>query len=67
MALRFALDRVLAKKRLSVAELADRTGLSETKLALIRNHEAVAIRLKTLDILCKALNCAPGDLFESDE
>lgn len=63
MAVRFALDQILARKRLSLAELADRTGLPEAKLRLLRDGEAAAIRLRTIESLCHALNCAPGELF----
>lgn len=63
MTIRLTLDQMLAKRRLSLVELSDRTGISVRHLTLLRNQEAVAVRLKTLDVLCKALNCTPGDLI----
>ncbi len=57
------LDRILAQRRLSLIELSDRTGISERNLRLLREQEAVALRLHTLDILCKALDCQPADLI----
>lgn len=57
------LDRMLAKRRLSLVELSDRTGIPEPHLKLLREQDAVALRLSTLDTLCKVLDCQPADLM----
>ena len=62
--IKIRLAEVLAKKRLSIVELSDRTGISVRDLEILRNQDAMAIRLKTLDALCQALDCAPGELLE---
>lgn len=69
MAYRFNIDQILAKRRLSIVELSDRTGLSVTQIQMLKDQVAIAIKLKTLDALCKALNCTPNDLLrdESEE
>ena len=67
--IKLCLGQVLAKKRLSIVELSDRTGISVRDLEILRDQKAMALRLKTLDALCKALNCQPGDLigYSADE
>jgi putative transcriptional regulator len=69
MPLLVRLDRLLLERRMSLAELADRTGLSAANLAILRNGEAQALRVATLEALCQALRCQPGDLlgYEEDE
>ena len=62
--IRIRLAETLAKKRLSIVELSDRTGISVRDLEVLRDQSAMALRLKTLDSLCKALGCTPGDLLE---
>ena len=62
--IRIRLAEALAKKRLSIVELSDRTGISVRDLEVLRDQSAMALRLKTLDSLCKALGCSPGDLLE---
>ena len=61
--IRICLAETLAKKRLSIVELSDRTGISVRDLEVLRDQGAMALRLKTLDCLCKALSCTPGDLL----
>lgn len=61
------LDRLLVERRMSLAELADRTGVSAANLAILRNGEAQALRVATLESLCRALRCQPGDLLGYDE
>ncbi len=58
------LAEILARKRLSIVELSDRTGISVANLEVLRDQGAMAVRLKTLDALCRALDCAPGDLLD---
>ncbi|ESQ80874.1 helix-turn-helix transcriptional regulator [Asticcacaulis sp. YBE204] len=57
------LNELLARRRLSIVELSDRTGIAVRHLELLRDQKAVAVRLRTLDVLCRALNCTPGDLL----
>ena len=61
--IRICLAETLAKKRLSIVELSDRTGISVRDLEVLRDQGAMALRLKTLDCLCRALSCTPGDLL----
>jgi len=61
------LDRLLIDRRMSLAELADRTGVSAANLAILRNGEAQALRVATLEALCRALRCQPGDLLGYEE
>jgi len=67
MTISVKLAETLAKRRLSIVELSDRTGISVRDLDTLREGRAMAIRLSTLDLLCRALNCAPGDLIAYDE
>ena len=63
MAIRILLDRKLVDRRMSLSELADRVGLTVANLTLLKAGEARAIRLTTLDSLCRELECQPGDLL----
>jgi putative transcriptional regulator len=58
---------LLAKKRLSIVELSDRTGIAVRDLEILRDQKAMALRLKTLDALCRALSCSTADLIEYTE
>jgi putative transcriptional regulator len=64
MGLRVRLDQLLLDRRMSLAELADRTGLTAANLAILRNGEAQALRVTTLEAICRELRCQPGDLLE---
>lgn len=66
MAVRILLDRVLVQRRMSLTELADRVGLSVANLTLLKTGQARAVRLSTLDSLCRELDCQPGDLLAYD-
>ncbi len=63
MAVRVLLDRVLVERRMSLSELADRVGLTVASLTLLKSGQARAVRLSTLDALCRELDCQPGDLL----
>jgi putative transcriptional regulator len=65
--IKVCLAEILAKKRLSIVELSDRTGISVAHLEILRDQGAMAVRLKTLDALCRALGCGPGDLLDYSE
>ena len=58
------LDYVLLDKRMKLKDLAEATGLAMNNLSILKTNKARAIRFSTLNRLCKALNCTPGDLIE---
>jgi putative transcriptional regulator len=57
-------DVMLAKRKMSVTELTERVGLTMANVSLIKNGKVKAIKLSTLDKLCEALDCQPGDILE---
>ncbi|MFM8376150.1 MAG: helix-turn-helix domain-containing protein [Phenylobacterium sp.] len=63
MAVRLHLDRLLVERRMSLAELSDRTGVSASNLAILKAGDARALRFSTLEALCRELACQPGDLL----
>ncbi|MCA6282940.1 MAG: helix-turn-helix transcriptional regulator, partial [Phenylobacterium sp.] len=63
MPVRLHLDRLLVQRRMSLAELADRTGVSAANLAILKAGDARALRFSTLDALCRELACQPADLL----
>ena len=66
MAVRVTLDRMLLERRMSITELADRVGLTVANLTILKGGDARAIRVSTLDSLCRELDCQPGDLLSFD-
>jgi putative transcriptional regulator len=58
------LDYVLLDKRMKLKDLAEATGIAVNNLSILKTNKARAIRFSTLNSLCKALNCSPGDLIE---
>lgn len=64
MAIITNIDVMLAKRKMSVTELADRVGITMANISILKNGKAKAIRLSTLDAICKALDCQPGDVLE---
>ncbi len=63
MAIRLLLDQMLVRRRMSLSELADRVGLTVANLTILKEGRARAIRLSTLDSLCRELGCQPGELL----
>lgn len=63
MAIMINLDVLLAQKKMSSGELADRIGITQANLSILKTNKARAVRFSTLDSLCRALNCQPGDLL----
>ena len=61
------IDVMMAKRKISAGELADRVGITPANLSVLKNGKAKAIRFSTLMALCHALNCQPGDLLEFSE
>ncbi|MDX8047029.1 helix-turn-helix transcriptional regulator [Gracilibacillus sp. S3-1-1] len=64
MAIRIHIDVILAKRKMSVTELSNKVGITMANLSVLKNGKAKAIRLSTLDAICKALDCQPGDILE---
>ena len=64
MAIIVNLDVMLAKRKMSVTELSERVGITMANLSILKNGKAKAIRFATLDAICKALECQPGDILE---
>ena len=62
--IRVRLDYLLLDNRMKLKELAEATGLAVNNLSILKTNKARAIRFSTLNALCKALNCNPGDLLE---
>lgn len=58
------IDVMLAKRKMSVTELTERVGITMANVSILKNGKARAIRFSTLEALCKALDCQPGDLLE---
>lgn len=57
-------DVLLAKRKMSSQELAERIGITAANLSVLKTGKAKAIRFSTLDAICKALDCQPGDILE---
>jgi putative transcriptional regulator len=64
MAITIRLDRVMADRKMSLNELADKVGLSNVNLSNLKTGKMKGIRFETLNSICKVLNCQPGDLLE---
>ena len=64
MAIRVNLDRALFERRMSLTELADRVGITLANLSVLKTNKARAVRFSTLDLICEALGCQPGEILE---
>ena len=64
MAIVINLDVMLAKRKMSVTELTDKVGITMANISILKNGKAKAIRFSTLEAICKALDCQPGDILE---
>ncbi|PEW97033.1 transcriptional regulator [Bacillus cereus] len=64
MAIIINIDVMLAKRKMSVTELSEKVGITLANLSILKNGKAKAIRISTLDAICKALECQPGDILE---
>ena len=58
------IDVMLARRKMSSGELAEKVGISATNLSILKTGKAKAVRLSTLEALCRALDCQPGDILE---
>ncbi|EPY2273591.1 helix-turn-helix domain-containing protein [Clostridium sporogenes] len=61
------LDVMMAKRKISLKELAEKINLTNANLSILKNNKAKAIRFSTLESICKELNCQPGDILEYKE
>ncbi|MGN1147582.1 MAG: helix-turn-helix domain-containing protein [Lachnospiraceae bacterium] len=64
MAIRINLDVVMAQRKKGLTELAGEVDITLANLSILKNNKAKAIRFSTLEAICKALNCQPGDIME---
>ena len=64
MAIILRLDRMMADRKMSLNELADRVGISNVNLSKIKTGKVNGVRFTTLDAICNALDCQPGDILE---
>ncbi len=64
MAIIVRLDRVMADRKISLNELSEKVGISNVNLSKLKTGKASAIRFSTLEAICKALDCQPGDILE---
>ena len=60
----FNIDVMLAKRKMSGTELANRVGITLANMSILKNGKAKAIKVSTIEALCEILDCQPGDLFE---
>ena len=64
MAIIVNLDVMMAKRKMSVTELANKVDITMANLSILKNNKAKAVRFTTLDAICRALDCQPGDILE---
>lgn len=64
MAIIVNIDVMMAKRKISAGELADKIGITPANLSILKNNKAKAMRFSTLEALCKALDCQPADILE---
>ena len=64
MPIKLNLDRVMLERRVTLSELADRIGITLANLSILKTNKARAIRFSTLEAICSALGCQPGDILE---
>lgn len=67
MAIIVNLDVMMAKRKISSQELAEKIGITQANLSILKNNKGKAIRFSTLDKICEVLNCKPGDILDYDE
>lgn len=64
MAIRINLDVIMARRKIGLTELSQEVDVTMANLSILKNNKAKAVRFSTLDAICKALNCQPGDILE---
>ena len=64
MGIMINLDAMMAKRRIGLTELSDKVGITLANLSILKNNRARAVRFSSLDAICRALDCQPGDILE---
>ena len=67
MAIIVNLDVMMAKRKISLGELAEKVGITQANLSILKTGKAKAVRFSTLESICRILNCQPGDILEFRE
>ena len=67
MAIIVNIDVMLAKRKMSVTELSEKLGITMANVSILKNGKAKAVKIETINKLCKVLDCQPGDLFVYEE
>ncbi len=67
MAIRLDLDVMMARRKIGLMELAEKVGITPANISILKNNKGKAIRFSTLDALCRALDCQPGDILVYEE
>lgn len=67
MAIIINIDVMMAKRKIGATDLANKIGITPANLSILKNNKAKAIRFSTLEALCKALDCQPGDILEYED
>ena len=67
MSIRVNLDVMMAKRKISLGELAEKVGITQANLSILKTGKAKAIRFSTLEAICRELDCKPGDILEYEE
>ncbi len=67
MAIVINLDVIMAKRKIGLSELAEKVGITQANLSILKNNKARAIRFSTLEELCRVLRCQPSDILEYRE
>lgn len=67
MSIKINLDVMLAKRKMSVTELSEKVGITMANISILKNGKAKAIRFSTLEGICLALDCQPGDILEYEK
>ncbi|MBA2176741.1 helix-turn-helix transcriptional regulator [Halobacillus locisalis] len=67
MAIVVNIDVMLAERQMSVTELSEKVGITMSNLSILKNGKAKAVRFSTLEAICQALDCQPGDILEYKE
>lgn len=67
MSIKINLDVVLAQRKMSVTELSEKVGITMANISILKNGKAKAIRFSTLEGICEALDCQPGDILEYEK
>ncbi len=64
MAIIVNLDVMMAKRKIGLSQLAEKVGITNANLSILKNNKAKAVRFTTLEAICRELNCQPGDILE---